>query len=894
MIKWAAIVLFFFCLSSLYAQEQLSGKVLNNRTAEPLSNVIITLNAGDSIVGFTKSNSEGEFKLQLQSQKKDGLRIAFRKNGFETLEEPLELEKSIFYLIPKQKELEFLEEVVVNTERSYLRTKNDTTTFLADSLRINSVTTLEDLIGNIPGMSIESTGAIKYRNQEISTILVGGDNITDRNYQLISKNLTQKAARAIQIIEGYTENETLKNFERSEKVAINLQLEDAYKNNVNGNIKAGYGIEERYDSQLNLFSFSEKIKTVNLAAYNNVGNFSLGNTVSSRNIQKNTKPILNFNELEDIHLEAFMARTVGFGLFNTRNVLQNNDFSLSSNQLYKFRDNSEARLNATYYNDCLSFVSKQLLTPLNINGFALENSQDVTQKLKNVDVKLQFKKLFNINEELQITGNFKNRNSYTLENGKRNAEEIDILSSVKKPEVYLAVDYSKKISSKSALVLFINSTVAGLKENDCISSDQFIDLPGANLYETNLAHQKIDYSSLKNNLGVNYAHKFTTNSILTSALLYSFYSLNSQNAYAIEVEEENLELFNEEYEQQVQFLAPQFQWAYFAKDKRFTILGKLNYILNGLPGKSFQKVELTPAINYDYKKKTKNFNTFQYNLGIQRNLVFYDFFNRSTNPVQRSVNEFYINNNEDNLYFISNRLAISSLYSINDKNIELNLSSSYDFGEKPLINNLKFLENYYIREVLEEENSFRNFIFDLDFEKFFSVISTNIEISPRYTKNYWKSLLDNTKYANVSDNYQLKFGAGSAFSSFFNYSAGLVLTHSLIKQEAENDDVSESDIESTLAYFNFSLNFLEDKLKIKLENEYINYDRTSDFLYASLSAQYKPDNSNFDFSLNLKNMFNNSAYYSRKQTLNYIQEKQLSVIPRIFIVGITYYLNNPD
>lgn len=892
MIKWKILALFFFCLSFLNAQEELSGRVLNNRTLEPLSSVIVTLYSGDTIVEYSRTNDKGEFNLQ--SQKREGLVISFRKNGFETLEELLKDEQLVFYLIPEQKVLEYLEEVVVNTERSYLRTKNDTTTFQADSLRVNNITTLEDLIGNIPGMSIESTGAIKYRNKEISTILVEGDNITDRNYQLISKNLTEKAARAIQIIEGYTENETLKNFERSEKVAINLQLEDDYKNNVNGNIKAGFGIEEKYDSEVNLFTFSERIKTVNLAAYNNVGNFSLGNIVSSKDLKGSEKPLLNFNELEDIHLEPYIQRRVGFGLFNTRNILQNNDFTLSTNQMYKLDDNSEARLNATYYDDQFSFLTQQLLIPLNMDRFALENTQDITQNLKNVDVKLQFNKMFNSNEELAISGNFKNRNSNTIENGQINREDMDIISAIKKPEFLLSVDYSKKINSKSALVLFSNSTITVLNENDYIFSEMFIDYPGISSDEINRVHQKINYNSMKNNLGINYAYKFNTNSILTSAIIYSNYSLNSSKSYAIEIEEESSELFKEEYEQKLNFLAPQFQWAYFGKGKRFTVLAKMNYIRNKSPEHFYTDVVFTPAFNYHLNKKTKEFNTFQFDLGLQRNLIFYDFFSRNINPLQSSINEFYININADNLYFTSNRLSISSLYRIDDKNMELNLNVSYDFGEKPLLENVTFFENYYIREVWEEENSFRNFTTSLDFEKFFSAISTNIEISPRFTNYHWENFLDNTRYENVSDNYRLKIGAGSAFSSFFNYSSGLILNYSLIGQEAARGNTSETVIKSTTAYLNFGLNFLENRLKINVENEYINYDGTSDFFYSSLFAHYKPGNSNFDFSLNLKNMFNNSTYYSRRQTLNYLQEIHLSVIPRVFIVGVTYYLNNPD
>lgn len=889
--KWFGILFYIFSVASLNAQEQHSGRVLNNRTLEPLPNVIVTIVDGNSILSFTQTNPEGAFELSTENI--GNFKIIFRKSGYETLEDSINSPNNVYYLIPTQKDPEYLEEVIVNAEKSYLRTKEDTTTYVADELRSSPVTTIEDLISNIPGVSIdEQSGTIRYQNTEISTILIDGDNITDRNYQIVSKNLTQKAAKAIQVIEGYTENTTLKNFERSNKVALNLQVEDVYKNRLNGSVKAGLGIKDRYDSSINLFSFSEKLKTINLAEYNNVGNFSLGNVVSNKEFEDNDRPLLNLNELNSIYLKPNLDRMVIFSLFNSRNILQNNDFTLSTNQIYRFEDESEAKMNAILYTDKLSYFSSQRLIPINKGNPVLTNTLYSSKRLKNVDVKLHFKKMLNANEELVIRGIFKNRNRELDEDGEQNLNNITTSTEIDHPEVQMLVDYSKKINSKSALMLFNNVTLSNLEEDAFLFSNDQIQHPSLTNFTTNAGYQKTGYSSLKNNFGINYAYKFSTNSVLTSALLYSKYNLNSNSFYESIDEDVHVEVFNNNLEQKVNLLSPQLQWAHFGRKGRLTALGKLTYIGSKTDNDNRSHLEFTPSVNYAFKKTTQNFNIFEYSLGFERRLVMYDFFARTPDPIRKSLNSFYINDNED-LYYLTNSFSFSTSYKVRKNGINLNLNSSYGFGEKPLIDNLTFFENYFIQEVLNRENQFKEFSLTGEVERFFPAISTNIEVRPRFSYYKWENLIENVEYDNLSNNYQLRIGAGSAFATFLNYSVGTIFNYTTISQKAHQYE-SDINIQKTISYLNFNFAFLNRKLILNLENEYVVYDNNSDFFYSSFNARYKPSNSNFDFRLDLRNIFNNSNYFSRSQSLNYIQEYEISVIPRMFLLGVTYYMGNSD
>ena len=888
--KWAGIFLFIFCVGSLNAQERFSGRVVNNKTLEPVTNVIVTIVDGNSILSFTKTDLDGVFEIT--TEESGDFKTVFRKSGFVTLEDSTLQKDEIYYLIPMQEKPEYLEEVIVNAQKSFIRSAEDTTTYAADELRKSPVTTVEDLIENIPGISIdERSGKIRYLNTEISTILIDGDNLTDENYQIISKNLTEKAAKAIQIIEGYTENTTLKNFKRTNQVALNLQVEEEYQNTLNGSVRLGLGFEERYDVSLKALSFSEKIKTINLMEYNNVGNFSLGNVISTREFERNDRPLLNFNELNSIYLSPNLDKTVVFSLFNSRNILQNNDFTISTNFMWNLEDESEAKVNAIFYTDRLSFLSKQRIIPVNEENPVLTNTLSTIKKIKNFDLKMHFKKMLNSNEELLIRGNMKNRNREIFEDGVQNAEDIVTDTEIDHPEIQILVDYSRKINSKSALVLFNNVTFSNLEEKAFLFSNDRIHHPSLTNIAAHSGYQTTDYSSLKNNFGVNYAYKFSTNSVLTSALLYSRYRMNSSSSYGIIEEDLYVGVFHNNFEQKVNLLSPQLQWAHFGKKGRFTALGKITRVSNKNTDDSRSDFALTPSVTYAFKRNTRNFNIFEYSLGFQRQLVMYDFFARTPDPIRKSLYSFYVNDN-DELYYLSNSFSFSTSYKFRKNGINLNMNSTYVFGEKPLIDNLTFFEDYYIREVINSGNQFREFSLSAEFERFFPAISTNIEVRPRFSYYKWENLIDDIRYDNISNNYQIRVGAGSAFSSFLNYSFGAIFSNSTIIQKAE--DESKMNIQKTLSYLNFNFSLLDRKLILNLENEYVMYDNNNDFFYSSLNASYQPEDSNFRFNLDFRNILNNSSYFSRSQTLNYVQENHIYVIPRMFILNVTYLVGNSN
>ena len=73
-----------------------------------------------------------------------------------------------------------------------------------------------------------------------------------------------KPVKEVELLKNYSNNKHLKGIEHSDKVALNLKLDDDAKRQWFGNIDAGYGVvsENRYTFKSNLMNFSKKISII--------------------------------------------------------------------------------------------------------------------------------------------------------------------------------------------------------------------------------------------------------------------------------------------------------------------------------------------------------------------------------------------------------------------------------------------------------------------------------------------------------------------------------------------------------------------------------------------------------------------------------------------------------
>src|SRR5690606_5979425 len=98
--------------------------------------------------------------------------------------------------------------------------KKDTIIFKASAFTDGTEQTVEDLLKKIPGVYIDSDGTIKVGNQEIEKLMVDGDDLFEKGYRVLSKNMPAYPIERVELFQNYSNNPLLKNIEDSNNVAL--------------------------------------------------------------------------------------------------------------------------------------------------------------------------------------------------------------------------------------------------------------------------------------------------------------------------------------------------------------------------------------------------------------------------------------------------------------------------------------------------------------------------------------------------------------------------------------------------------------------------------------------------------------------------------------------------
>ncbi|MBA5791576.1 carboxypeptidase regulatory-like domain-containing protein [Flavobacterium sp. xlx-214] len=267
------LLLFVFTTVSLQAQTVCKGTVVNvNKEAVANASVLIK-NTDDNILQFGFTNAQGAFNITTETE--GSFVVEVNKMGFNKQQQPLTItkdKKEYTFTFTLEESNEQLEDLVIEIDNP-IQQRGDTLVYDAKAFSTGREVVVEDLLKNIPGITVEKDGKIKFEDTEIEKVMVDGDDFFNRGYSLLTKNMPNKPLDKVQVLRNYSNNKLLKGVEESNKVALNLTVDEAYKDLWFGDISAGYGLvsENRYDVSGNLMNFSKKYKNFLTYGLNNVG-----------------------------------------------------------------------------------------------------------------------------------------------------------------------------------------------------------------------------------------------------------------------------------------------------------------------------------------------------------------------------------------------------------------------------------------------------------------------------------------------------------------------------------------------------------------------------------------------------------------------------------------------
>ena len=276
--KHKILALLLFCMSSLslFAQTQYEIKGLVTDTAasyKMVNSTITVLKAKDStLVKFTRATADGSFSLGNLTSGKFILLLSYP--GYADYVEDFQLDSTKktrdFGQMNMTLKATILKGVIIKGNIAAIKIKGDTTEFNAAAYKIQPNSKVEDLLKQLPGITVDKNGKITAQGQAVNKVLVDGEEFFGDDPTLVTKNLRGDMVDKVQLYDKKSDQATFTGIDDGEKAkTINIKLKEDKKNGYFGKADAGIGTDKFYQGQAMINAFKGKKK---LSAYGTIGN----------------------------------------------------------------------------------------------------------------------------------------------------------------------------------------------------------------------------------------------------------------------------------------------------------------------------------------------------------------------------------------------------------------------------------------------------------------------------------------------------------------------------------------------------------------------------------------------------------------------------------------------
>jgi hypothetical protein len=543
--KYSTVLFFLFCFFGFSQEITLKGKILDLENRGIHNASVSILDESDDIFDYSITAEDGSYNITFEKPKSNDIKIEISCLGYQKISKIISL-LNLNQDFQLEEKIEELKEVVVEFEKK-IRTAQDTTFIKVASFGNKTEQTVEDVLKKLPGIEVLNDGTIKAHGKTIDKLLIEGEDMFDKNYKVLSKNLDAKYLDEVQIIDNFEDNLVFKKLNNSDKVAINLKLKKGLTNVWFGNVMLGSGIvsENRWNESLNLGLLKKKIKFFYFGQYNNLGvkasdlisaNVNQRESFGSDRYEYKSKSLYNINNSE-------------INFFSNSQTIFNNAFlnSLSFNS--KIKNNLSLRGVIFHANDnqnqnSSSFTNYNLEN--NLISFTEENFYNNKKTLASAE--LEFKYTPNEKSYISNLTIFKNNPNNIINNLLFNEEQINQSSTVDNFTFYNHFNYTRQISENIILNNYLYIGNDKMNEKSNVQSPFLNDFLSLNSNEIIIqnANNKIFYVGYKSKLISKFNKLDLTNSVqfeYNKEQFNNIFTVENQNFPAYQ-NNSNLKLFN--------------------------------------------------------------------------------------------------------------------------------------------------------------------------------------------------------------------------------------------------------------------------------------------------------------------------------------------------------------
>jgi hypothetical protein len=762
--KYFYLLSFFLLnLNIIFCQEIEGFCVDLNENPIGLANIQLIIVENNQIISYSQTNHEGKFKINTKG-KSLPLKLKITHLSFETQEIIIgNLNETKIILEPRTIRLK---DVVVESKVFDVVEKNDTLKYNLNNLLNGAELKLKDIIEKLPGVSIDEQGKIRYNGKIIDHLLLDGDEFFGENHQIANENLTSEMIEKIELLKNYQDFSSIKGFENSNQVALNVGLKEKFRENWRGNTELEGGIQNRYQWHNNLFNFGSKNKFNLIANTNNINQsvVSISDFLNTRN-HTGRKMILDqfsrgSQNISEKDLPSF--------LFSEDNVQTKDSKNYTLNWTRKF--NEKERIEFISIMNHLKQTENQesLQIFFDDENSIIENNENqrgssfYSSNLLKYQNKLSDNSYLKINSYLFFENNHQNQHLETL--FQSNQEQNIFNNKVKLNNHKLGINayYKEKISEK---FLF-----EGTIFNDYQDTNSQKNLNSNNnfgWFNFNQNHINQNTDSKQISLGGQGSGTIKINSGTFSVRILSVLDqekISNDNNMGNDFNLENT------FQKIENIIGTKYNTSLFNKKLHF-ILG-LDYVNNQYKMKSVFEENISallPNVNLSYKIN-KRINIFG---GYEASLNGFSSLQFLTGNMIENYRTLLLRNNLIPKEMISDNYRVGLSFSNTQKNIFSTLSFSHiNFKQtigKTIVNNIESsVEQFNFLNL--DQNSF--LLYQLD--KKFNEIPVGFNLNTTFSKTKKNTFINDIESINENFQNQVDFGIKSYFKkSPFNLKLGI-------------------------------------------------------------------------------------------------------------------------
>jgi len=877
------INLIFFFNGVVFSQNIIKGKISfdNNEKDVPVN---ILLKQDDITIEYSFSNSNDTYTLE--TNKYGFFTLVFSSLSYETVSINIEI-SSKSNVINKDILLKYkttiLNEVIIESEKP-ITIKNDTIVFNADSFKQGNEQVVEDLLKKIPCINIDADGTIKVGNQEIEKVMIDGDDMFEKGYKILTKNMPVNPIDKVELYQNYSNNKHLKGIENSDKVALNLTLKEDAKRVWFGNLKAGYGLvsENRYELRSNLMNFGKKNKYYFLTNLNNIGEDATGD------INHLIRPY-RFDEPASIGDNQSVNSLLGLG-FDTPNLKQkrtnlNNAEMLSLNSIFTLSDKVKLKTLGFLNTDEIDFFRNSFQSFSIGNTTFTNNENFVGSKTQltgfgKIDLTYDISKT----KTFEYTGKFNKTNE-------KNRSDLLFNNDLLNERLYAnnqlfdqKLVYTNKF--KDNKVFLLSSRYINEKTPQNYSVNQFIfnDLFTENANNTKqFSENKMQFAGIEAHLldkkkNGDLLELKIGNQLRIDDLNTRFELLQNDNNLALPNGYQN----NLIYSTNDLYLSAKYRF----KFNNVTLLTQADahQLFNQLENFNVKSNQnpffIMPKIGIDWKinEKNKILTSYSYNTTNAGVLDVYSGFAqtgfRSFSKGLEACNQLnsssailnYTYGSWGDKFFANTFI----LYSKNNDFFSTNsiIAQNYSQSEKIIIKDREFLS------------------ISSNIDRYFKPIKSNLKINLGATKTNFKNIVNNSNLREIINfNADYGFELRSGFRGFFNYHIGSKWNYNQVETTIKNS------FTDNMSFLDLSFIF-NDKFNIQVQSEryfFGNLDKDNNkYYFLDLEARYVVKENKLTFFLSGNNLFNTETFRSYSISDINISQTEYRLMPRYLLLKMEY------